>query len=235
MNRPLIGVTPGWVPSAPRLSIHPGYMEALSQAGALPVLLPLTGDADTLAELVRRCDGIVLSGGADVDPRHYGEKTLPCCGEINPERDAMELALARLLAAAGKPLLGICRGAQVMNVALGGSLWQDLPAQHPGALCHRQAEPADQPCHSVQLKPGTRLSALWPQPRLRVNSLHHQAIRTPGAPLTVAAVAEDGVIEAVELAGHPFYVGVQWHPERLFATDEAARRLFRAFTAACQP
>ncbi|MBR6028626.1 MAG: gamma-glutamyl-gamma-aminobutyrate hydrolase family protein [Clostridia bacterium] len=233
MFRPLIGVLPGYDPVRHRYSIHQGCMDGVSAVGGLPALLPVTADEGLLAAYISRFDGFLFSGGGDIDPAYFGEKPIPGLGEVNVERDACEIPLARLLAGRkDKPVLAICRGCQVLNVALGGSLYQDLPSQMPGALRHRQAEEEDQPSHSVAIRTESLLFRVTGQAELRVNSLHHQAVKTPGAGMTVSALAPDGVAEAVELAGHPFYLGVQWHPERMWEHDPPSLALFRALVRA---
>lgn len=233
MKKPLIGITAGINQEGQYLTIYRQFMDALLDAGAMPVLLPLTDDEAALADYVHRLDGFIFSGGGDMDPLLYGQLQKPSCGAINPMRDAAELALARLLLTADKPVLGICRGFQVLNVALGGDLYQDLPSEYDGELiAHRQEQPDSYPSHPVTVKRGTRLAAIVGE-MLTVNSLHHQAVRRLGA-WSVCAQSPDGVIEAAEAGDHPFMLGVQWHPERLWRADAASSALFRAFVQACQ-
>lgn len=200
------------------------YVRALETQGASVVVIP--PQAHPL-EIARRLDGILLPGGVDIDPVHFGEEPIPEMGEVSPERDALELELARYAAQHGIPLLGICRGIQVMNVALGGSLYQDLPAQGFRAIQHYQKSESGVLGHSLEQTARSPLEALFPR-RLRVNSYHHQALKDLAPGLRAVAVAPDGVVEAVVLEGHPFYLGVQWHPELL----PEQWGIFRAFVEA---
>ena len=235
MNKqPLIGVTSHLNSEETYQTINVEFMNSLLAAGALPVLLPLTGDEAELQAYVERLDGFLFSGGVDVDPVLFGEPQLACCGEISPIRDRNELTLARLALAAGKPMLGICRGMQVLNIALGGDVYQDLPTQFgEGLLGHRQKQKAQYPSHSVAVAEGSMLGRLTGRTQLMVNSLHHQAVRKLGA-WQQCAVAPDGVVEAAEGAGQTFLLGLQWHPERLWRTDPAEFAIFQGFVEACR-
>lgn len=199
------------------------------------MVLPLTSDEASLRAMVSQLDGLVFSGGGDVDPVYFGEYQHPGCGTITPLRDQMELPLARLAYEQGRiPVLGICRGFQVLNIALGGDVWQDLPSECPTlAILHRQKQPSRYVSHAVDLVPGSLPALITGETRIMVNSFHHQAVRRPAEPFTVVATAPDQVIEAAQIMDHPFFLGVQWHPERLHRTDEHSRRLFRAFVDAC--
>ena len=232
--RPLIGLTPLVEDVRMKHWMRPGYMEGVSAAGGLPVMLPLTADEGELAEAAARCDGLLLTGGPDVDPARYGQEILPVGVGISPERDAMECAAFRLFEAAGKPILGICRGVQLINVMRGGTLYQDIPAQHPSAIAHRQLEDHDVPTHEVRPLPSTPLWKLSGGQPLRVNTLHHQAVDRPGEGVEVMGVAPDGLIEAIWVPSYPFMWGVQWHPEYLWPKDDAAMGIFRAFVEACK-
>ena len=196
MRRPIIGVVPLVDPERESDWMLPGYLKGLEAVGALPVMLPLTQAAELLDEMTALCSGFLFPGGQDMDPALYGEAPIPACGERVQERDGMELALLERVLAADKPLLGICRGLQLLNVALGGSLYQDLPSQWGEAVCHRQAPPYDQPSHPVALTEGP-LRALLGREELAVNSCHQQGIRALAAPLRPMARAGDGLIEAV--------------------------------------
>ena len=237
MKKPLIGITPAHNTETGDLTQRPTYPRAVAAAGGLPLHLPLEPseeDADRLAQL---CDGLLLSGGPDPHPFLYGEEALAFCRNVSPLRDASELALLKAFMARRKPVLGICRGVQLINAGLGGSLWQDIPSQvtAPSPLAHQQPFSYATPSHHVRLEEG---SLLWrlsgKRERLAVNSMHHQAVRTPAPGLTACAWAEDGVIEALEMPGYPFLLGVQWHPEYLREKDEAAAALFSAFVEACR-
>ncbi len=215
---------------APTYEIPKAYLDAILTAGGLPILLPTSLPITTLPELVNRFDGFVLSGGGDVDPALYGGHLNATVHSIDPERDAFECALIPLVLEADKPLLAICRGAQILNVALGGSLYEDIPSALPAALRHDWYPdiPRDYLAHTVEIEPGSRLAEILGTRKLRTNSLHHQAIRQPAPGLEVVARAEDDVIEAVELPGKCFAIGVQWHPECL-PEEPAMQRLFSEF------
>lgn len=189
------------------------YLRALESQGASIVILPPQAD-DKLPGLLGRLDGVLLPGGVDVDPAHFGEEPMPEMGEVSPKRDALELFVARYTAQHGIPTLGICRGIQVMNVALGGSLYQDLPTQGFRTVQHSQKSEPPALGHRLEQTEQSPLSKLF-APRFRVNSYHHQAIKNLAPGLRAVAVAPDGIVEAVVLEGHPFYLGVQWHPELL--------------------
>lgn len=218
---------------APTYEIPQAYLDAILTAGGLPILLPTSLPINALPELVNRFDGFVLSGGGDVDPALYGGKANANVHAINAERDAFELALVPLVLAADKPLLAICRGVQVLNVALGGSLYEDIASTLSAAQRHDWYPnyPRDYLAHTVEVEPGSRLARILGTRKLRTNSLHHQAIRQPAPAFEVVAHAEDGVIEAVELPGKRFAIGVQWHPECL-PEEPAIQRLFKAFVIA---
>lgn len=231
---PLIGISGSINKEEDSHSLPRSYMQALTEAGAVPVLLSLDMDEEQLKSCLDRLDGLLLAGGNDVSPSQFGEAPLPGLGEVNPLRDQTEL---RLIAAAMErelPVLGICRGIQMMNVALGGSLWQDLPSQQPKACGHRQNCLGRYPSHRVQIVPGTLLNRLTGLEELEVNSFHHQAVREPGGELSVCAYCTDGVVEAIEHPSLPFFLGVQWHPERTCQTDAASPALFRSFVNAAR-
>jgi putative glutamine amidotransferase len=215
------------------------YFLAATMVGAVPWMIPLLDDdLETLREIYERLDGVLIPGGVDMDPAQYGEAPHPALGNLDPARDRVELQLARWAIADGKPVLGLCRGLQVINVACGGSLWQDLAAQRPESHKHDFFPPAgyarEHLAHEVRVVAGSRLRALVGVDRLPVNSMHHQAVRRLGAGLVASATADDGVVEALEGAGTPFLVGVQWHPEVFEMTDPHTRHLFGSFMAAAR-
>lgn len=234
---PLIGITvhPDDDPDRANLDrLLAQIVQGVERAGGAPVLVPLGLSETTLRGLFARLDGLLFTGGGDMDPALYGAEPHPALGGVSGERDRTELALARWVAAAGKPAFGICRGAQLFNVAFGGTLYRDI-SEHPGALRHAygaEAESALRP-HAVQIEEETTLARLVGRPALEVNSLHHQALRQVAPALRVAARAPDGLVEAVELIGHPFALAVQWHPECLPDLPEQ-RRLFEGLVAAAR-
>lgn len=229
----LIGITPCRDTENKHLLLNRDYPDALLQAGALPVILPWETEPKRLAALLERLDGLLLSGGEDISPERYGESRLPVCGGSDAERDAEETALCRLALEKDMPVLAICRGVQLMNVALGGTLYQDVAAQYGDALAHPVYDRPREQVHGVQVLPGTRLAGIIGAEQIRVNSRHHQAVKEPGRGLTVCARAEDGLIEGVEKPEKRFAVGVQWHPESLSAYVPEAQALFTAFANAC--
>ncbi|HEU4741649.1 MAG TPA: gamma-glutamyl-gamma-aminobutyrate hydrolase family protein [Meiothermus sp.] len=202
------------------------YVKALEAQGASVLVIPPQSE-DRLPAILKKLDGLLLPGGVDVDPAHFGEEPIPENGEVSPKRDGLELYLARYAAQNGIPTLGICRGIQVMNVALGGSLYQDLPAQGFKAVQHYQKSESGVLAHSVEQVGESPLARLF-EPRFRVNSYHHQALKDLAPGLQSVAVAPDGVVEAVVLAGHPFFLGVQWHPELLPQQWDIFRALVEA-------
>lgn len=238
---PIIGVTctdikPDHVRRPPRLGQNQTYLQALTRAGAAPLLIPHLADNVLLRTLYELTDGLLLPGGGDVAPARYGESPHEKCGPASPARDETELTLTRWAMDEGKPLLAICRGIQVLNVALGGSLYQDIATLVPGARKHNWHPdyPRDHLSHLIDVTPQTRLARILEQTTLPVNSLHHQALKDVAPGLRVVAHAPDNVIEAVEANGHPFALGVQWHPEELASSDTRAQQLFSALVKACQ-
>jgi putative glutamine amidotransferase len=198
-------------------------------------MIPPGLDANALDALCMRLDGLLLTGGADLDPALYGEQRMPESGDVEPERDELELAMTRTALARDLPILGICRGMQALNVACGGTLYQDIATQLPDTELHDWHKlPRNHLAHNVTVEPGSRLSEILGAQELRVNSLHHQAVRRPGAGLRIVARAADGVAEGLEAPGRRFALAVQYHPEELVETDALSRRLFDAFTQACR-
>jgi putative glutamine amidotransferase len=222
--RPVIGVT--------RCSKIDDYVESVARAGGEPLLLEPSDDPSASLD---RIDGLLLTGGADVDPAEYGESPHPSV-EIDAARDAFEIPLTRAALARELPLLAICRGVQVLNVAAGGTLVQDIPTAITSDLNHSLAVPKDAVAHSIDIVPGSRLAGCvtgTPAQSCAVNSRHHQSVGVVGAPFVVSAVSPDGVIEAIEQPDAPFCVGVQWHPENFWRTGEF-RSLFEGFLEASE-
>lgn len=211
------------------------YAHAVEAAGGAPVLIPLLENETVLEALYRRLDGLLLTGGPDVDPCHYGEPSHQRLELVDRALDRVELTLAKHALAEDRPILGICRGLQVINVALGGSLYQDIASQVPGALDHRPSDkPRDWRAHDIAILPGTRLAAVFGCTSLPVNSIHHQAVKRLAPELIASAYAPDGVLEGLEHPQRRFALGVQFHAEELYQQDESIMRLFRAFIAAAQ-
>jgi len=212
--------------------LYDDYVQAVLVSGGLPILLPAVRGEESREAYVQHLRGLLIPGSpTDVDPAYYGEEPHPRLGPVNSLRTDFEIQLVHFALANELPVFGICGGSQVLNVALGGSLYQDIPSQVPKAYKHSGSP---ERAHTVDLVPDTRLAAILGMQEMRVNSLHHQAAKVPGQGMVVSASARDGVIEAVEISGRPFVIGVQWHPERLFLEDEAAQRLFSAFVQAAK-
>ena len=243
-SQPRIGITTSTVTQGPAGPIRPAatiplrYARCIYQAGGVPVLVPTLPEAADA--LLAQLDGLLLSGGGDIDPAHWDEPPHPALGVVDAERDALEMAL--LLAALRRdlPVLGICRGAQVMAVTTGGDLWQDIPAQCPHCLAHRQTAEFTQPTHAARIlrdSPLARILGLSDvtnpdDPRVMVNSFHHQAVRKCGRVFSPVAWSPDGIIEGLYGASATFALGVQWHAEELTETDPRQHRLFTAFVQA---
>lgn len=226
------------------VSLSENYTRALLAAGMLPVAMPPATSHEVIAQLVSRCDGVLLTGGEDVDPKFYGGR-IPkrlretvCLTPDGGARDVRELLLVEEVFRQAKPLLAICRGHQVLNVALGGTLVVDIPRQLPGALRHRQMDRKAEKVHDAYLTPESLLAKITGRRILGVNSTHHQAVDKPAALLAVTAKGADGVVEALELKPAerrrlPFLLSVQFHPERLADRHAEHRKIFDAFSKAC--
>ncbi len=240
--RPRIGITTSTHmreqegASIPASVVNLVYGQSLVRAGAIPLQLPNALGPEDAAEVLSSLDGLVLSGGGDVDPAHWGEAPHPKLGHVDPVRDALEMALLREALRRDLPVLGICRGIQLMAAALGGDLWQDIPAQCGTDICHYQRAARADTFHAVRLvadSPLARIYGLRPDAEgacvLRVNSFHHQAVRAPGPALIPIGWTADNLIEAAALPAAAFVLGVQWHPEDLAADDPRQARLFAAF------
>jgi putative glutamine amidotransferase len=228
---PTLAIPPG--PKPPRFGINQSYVRALTAAGCAPVLIPLLDDDERLRAIYDRLDGIVFPGGADVAPQEYGEEPIGDLNVVEAPRDRTELTLARWAFADDLPTLGICRGQQVLNVALGGSLWQDLRHQGVTPVEHSDADGRARTAltHRVRLDPDSRLAQLIDETSIEVNSLHHQAIKTVAPQLRVTGTSEDGVIEALESDDRRFLIAVQWHPEEIDGLPWI-QRLFAGFARA---
>jgi putative glutamine amidotransferase len=208
------------------------YSQAVLHAGGAPVILPAAQDEKSLERILGSVQGLILSGGPDIHPRRYGEEPMAGLGEVDEALDRMELLAAALAVAKNLPVLGVCRGIQVLNVALGGRLYQDIPSQVPESLCHSPKADKAVNTHTVRIAAGSRLRRIVGKPEIWVNGKHHQAVKDPAPGLVVTARARDGVIEALEHTGKRYVIGVQWHPEGTWRKDACSRKLFRSFLRA---
>lgn len=241
-GHPLIGI-PAAGYSDPEYATTPmnrfnaNYPAALAACGALPIVIPLGLPEHLLAAIYGRLDGLCLAGGVDVDPAAYGEAPHPHLGTVDRLRDETELVLARWALRDDLPLLAVCRGIQLLNVAAGGTLWQHIPAQLPDAVRHdyRLAEqPWDRATHRVTVGPSGLLARLLGEGEIRTNSFHHQGLKQVADGFEATAWAEDGLVEAIEHPALRFALGVQWHPEGMFRSDAPSQRIFEGFAAACR-
>ena len=244
MPRPLIGVTtqtlqaidgiPEGLPHS--VVMNQRYYHAVASAGGAPVLVPLLDDLETLRAIYERTDGILIPGGVDVDPATFGEKPHERLGRIDPARDRVEIQLVKWAVEDDKPLLGLCRGLQVINVALGGTLYQDLETEYPNAIKHdyfpTYGYSRDHLAHDVAVEAGSRMRHALVDAAVPVNSMHHQGIKALATGLSASAVAPDGLIEAAESTSESYIVGVQWHPEVFELSDPSSGVLFTDFVQA---
>ena len=211
--KPLIGISANFQENNSMLAQQ--YYESVILAGGAPVIIPVTTDNEVLTKIIRTIDGLVISGGADINPEYFDEKPIPELGKVVPLRDEYDVQLIRIAHAHQVPILGICRGMQVMNVVFGGSLYQDIDAQYDGfSMKHNQDEPKNTATHDVVIKDNSRLAKIVGAETLKVNSVHHQAVRRVAAGFYESAFAQDGICEAIE-SDYYHEIGVQWHPEHL--------------------
>jgi putative glutamine amidotransferase len=241
MKKPLIGVTTAvrevGTNGFKTLSAYTAIIASLERAGGLPVMIPVNVSDDTLRGIYQRLDGVLLPGGGDIDPMYFHEERHPATYGIDPLRDNAEVKLAQWAAQDDLPLFGICRGHQVLNVALGGTLIQDIATELPNHQPEDHSLPENTPRNTrnnrIKVSETSRLAQIIGETDLPVNSLHHQAVKTPAPGFVVTAYAEDGIIEAIEMPDKRFLLSVQWHPEDLSAEDPHMQALFDAFVAAC--
>ncbi len=231
--RPIIGLAPQHDARHQRVRMAETYIESIEKAGGAAVVLPLGASDETLRELIRRLDGFLMTGGADVAPARYGEEAREVCGETDAARDDLEFALLPLAFEANKPVLGICRGLQVINVSLGGTLHQDLAQDTGTGLRHDQESPYDQPSHEVRLVAGNPLFTPGLE-AIEVNSIHHQGVKALAPGLEPMAYAPDGLIEAFYDPRKRFMMAVQWHPECTAGWDLDSQVIFGSFINACK-
>lgn len=234
MKKPLIGITSTFVrlnELSEGVYVHQDYHRAVREAGAVPFVLPLT-DEEAFCEAIDRCDGVIFSGGEDVDPKYFGADPHTGLGNVFPLRDRLEILAMRRLKTQDKPMLAICRGVQVLNVAFGGTLIQDLPSIRPNAMQHMQKAARHHDSHWIDIVEGSRLFQVLGHPRVRTNSLHHQAIDAVAPGFRVSGTAGDGTVEAIEAPDARYILGVQWHPESMAAHDPIMKGLFSSLVEA---
>jgi putative glutamine amidotransferase len=234
-TKPLIGIIMGYQPKtgAPTLHIGEAYIKSVLKAGGLPLLLPIGTSDEVLEEMLEMCDGLMITGGPDLDPLLFQDNPDSRAGGVDPRRDASEAFLINSAAQKKMPILGICRGIQALNVTLGGTLYIDLSDDYPGSEKHDfyPDMPRDAYRHTIAIEKDTILFEIMGKNEIQVNSLHHQGVKDPAPNLTIAGLANDGSIEALVAKDHPWCVGVQWHPECL-PDDQDAQSLFTAFVQA---
>ena len=233
---PRIGITGRLrdVGGQPHAGVNAAYVSAVAAAGGIPLVLPPSVPATSTGALAAGLDGLLISGGADIDPARYGATPHPKLGTLEPDRDAFEIAMLDAARARGLPVLAICRGMQVVNVALGGTLWQDLPSERPGDVRHDGTWARTARVHAVEIVAGSALARSVGAGSVTVNSFHHQGVRRLAAGLAPTAAAPDGLVEGFESDHGPWLVGVQWHPEAFHAeADSPDVRLFQSFVQAC--
>ncbi|MFC5650345.1 gamma-glutamyl-gamma-aminobutyrate hydrolase family protein [Paenibacillus solisilvae] len=234
--RPLIGITGSPHGDDPTKGVicPMDVTEAVYESGGQPLVIPITAQLDAIDELAVRLDGLLLSGGNDINPLYFGEQPLPGLGKVNPLRDELEIRLILSVLSLDKPVFGICRGAQILNVATGGTMYQDIYTQVTDVIQHSQNAPQYHASHTIKVASGSKLHEIVQSEECLINSYHHQANRAVGRGFKITAVAPDGIPEAFESESHRFAVGVQWHPENRIHIDEPSNRLFQAFVEACR-
>lgn len=232
MSKPIIGVMPLWDDEKESIWMLPGYFDGINQAGAIPIMFPFTEDKQEIDQLINMCDGFLFTGGHDVSPELYNENPLDGLVSCCMKRDKMESYILKKTIQINKPVLGICRGIQFINAALGGTLYQNLPTQFETETEHHQNPPYDVPVHKVKVIKDSPLYKCLNSELLDVNSYHHQAVKDLAPNLKVMAVSEDGLVEAVYMPELRFLWAVQWHPEFSYKTDDNSGKIFKAFIEA---
>ena len=233
-GEPIIGISCAVSEDGKQSYLKNKYYTSIREAGGIPVLIPVLDDDEFIGKIVGLIDGILLAGGPDVEPKYYGEVTSEYIKRFDAKRDLVEIKLVRTAFAHGKPMLGICRGVQVINVALGGSLHQDIYAFADAKFNHKQIEPRNCATHKVDVSDCSILRGIYKSAELNVNSFHHQTVKDIADNFIATAFSPDGLIEGIEHIGKVFIVGVQWHPEDMTADYPEHKLLFKAFVEKCR-
>jgi len=235
-DKPIIGITTAFDFEKGISSVKEDYYEAIIRCSAVPILIPVTDEKGIWQEYLEMCDGLVLSGGPDIDATYFGMCNMPYANEISPIRDSMEIFIAQQAIAMDKPILGICRGIQVLNIAAGGSIFQDIYSENYAEkklLKHSQQAPRWFQIHNINIQGKTCLQDIFERDSLKVNSFHHQAVSEVAPGFMINAYAEDGIIEAICMDNKKFVMGVQWHPENLWRKDINHLKLFERLVSVC--
>lgn len=233
-DRPIIGIMPLYDNEKDSYWMLPGYMKSLEQAGAIPMMLPLTEQSEELDYFLEICDGFLLTGGQDVTPEIYGEEKKSVCGETSSLRDSMERYIFTHAIEIDKAVLGICRGIQIMNAVSGGTLYQDLPSEFESDVEHHMSPPYDRTAHEVELVKNTPIYQVLKEEKIPVNSYHHQAVKKVAEGFEKMAVSTDGLIEGIYMPDKKFVWGIQWHPEFSYEKSEYSREILKAFLEAAK-
>ena len=241
MNKPIIGISTsvlvdegGGFPGYERIYVNKDYVSSVISAGAVPLMIPMDATEENLRQTLELVDGMIFSGGHDIAPIRYGEEPHQKLQEICPERDDFDFLLYRLAKEHSLPILGICRGFQLMNVSEGGKLYQDLSLKNTDSLKHSQGHGPSIPTHTVKVEPGSKFYEILGKEEIRVNSFHHQAVKSTSENVAISGKALDNVVEAIELKNYPFGLGVQFHPEMLQAKEEDMKKIFAALVSAAK-
>ena len=230
--KPIIGIFPSYNEETKQIFLDDYYIDELLDSGAIPYIIPVTKDLETLTQILKTLDGLLLSGGVDIDPKYYGEENTGKSVEISSAMDESEQLLIHLAMESDLPILGICRGMQALNVFCGGTLIQDIPSEKGVSLIHRLDKP-ETAFHTITIEKSSPLSDAIGFGTHRINSYHHQAIKTVAPGFSPAAFADDGIIESIYCENKKFVLGVQWHPERDYHTTPDSKKILDNFIAAC--
>lgn len=234
MKKPLIAVMPQFDTDTENYKLVPAYIKAILDAGGLPMIIPFTNNKADIEQIAGIFDAFLFTGGQDIDPSLYGEEKQEYCNQIVCNRDTLDISLMKEVAKTDKPVFGICRGLQVMNVAFGGTLYQDIPTQCNSKVLHRMEEPFNRVAHTVDIVENTPLMDIVNTKTIGVNTIHHQAIKDVAPKLEVTAISEDGIIEGVYMPGKKFFMATQWHPELIYFEEESSKKIITAFVNAAK-